>query len=301
MKNSITLWCWQRFLLLFLVPLLTFLRCEVAALVCRRHVCLFDQYSAVRGPYFNALFDELFEETGLEEKRLAYCCIEAPPEATLATIKEDLDLAELKVILMDEYDPISLDAELQRANPTIIWMADGNSFGIRYKLRTSGLDRFVSKTCGPSSGSLAKMYIGEGAGAYCASETMSVAHVRGDDPKGAPEPQFNGMGLLGPDRSIFFGESSAVVATHPKTAGIVGSISALTPDEIFALSQSPNDIQCFVMNPSRRGMIGNWCSPPPIPPLVELDAEGVQCDGEPSIDPSRSMQRNGDSEWMEDF
>jgi hypothetical protein len=36
--------------------------------------------------------------------------------------------------------------------------------------------------------------------------------------------------------------------------------------------------------------------------IFDDDEEGVRCTGEPSIDPSKSVQPNqGDSEWMDDW
>jgi hypothetical protein len=59
----------------------------------------------------------------------------------------------------------------------------------------------------------------------------------------------------------------------------------------------------FIMTPCRRGMIENFTNPRPLPLVIDeadLD-EGVPCVGEPAVDPSRAIQRVGDSEWIDEL
>jgi hypothetical protein len=221
-------------------------------------------------------------------------------------LKDDLDIQVCNLIVLDDYNPLSLEEVLDQIQPSILWVSssDGNAFDMRYKMRTSGLDTFIERSCGSPEGSSSLLYVGEGAGAICGGSFMSVAHVRGDDPKGAPEPQFRGLELLGPQKSVAFGMDEALFQSHDKTKDLTtDSITCLQSDQVFVFSQRPdnNSVMSFVMTPSRRGMIENWQSPPPVPPLVAKDGiGGVQCVGEPAIDPSRTMQQSHDSEWLEE-
>jgi peptidase E len=268
-----------------------------------RHVCFLNSYDSAQGPHFAALFDQLVEQTGLPSKRVALCTVQsnhALAAERRSLLQRDLDLNDCHVVVLEDYHPLTLHAKMQELDPSVVWMMDGNAFELRYKMRTSGLDRWVEQMCGPMEGSLARLYVGEGAGAICGGATMATAHVRGDDPKAAPEPQFQGIGLLGPHRSVAFGlDEQVVLQTHPKTQS-EPMITALGTDQVYVWSQQQEEATSFIFLPSRKGMMEEWESPPPLPPLVDdAQGEGVQCMGEPAIDPSRAMQQTSDSEWMD--
>ena len=147
--------------------------------------------------------------------------------------------------------------------------------------------------------------MGENAGALCAGSSLSGAKILQQDPKEAPEPQFFGLGLLGADRSVSFsldlqsndGEETKTDALEETYSS--GSNILLGQDDVYIWSQPSNDsATSFVFLPSQRGAIANLESPPNLPPLVVDMMGGVQCTGEPAIDPSRVMEQVGDSEWI---
>jgi hypothetical protein len=41
------------------------------------------------------------------------------------------------------------------------------------------------------------LYIGDGVGAICGGSAISIAYLRGNDPKEAAEPQLSGLDFLG--------------------------------------------------------------------------------------------------------
>lgn len=264
----------------------------------RRHVCFFDKYETIRGPHFGALFDQIVEQTGVSEKRVAFFSINDDGKPT-SQMEQDLGLHLCATILLRDYNPLSLEEKIQELDPTIFWVPDGNSYALRYLMRTSGLDGIVETMCGSDSGK-SVLYVGEGAGAICGGggATMALGHVRGDDPKAAPEPQFRGLELLGPTRSISFGLAKKI-EQHPKVDAN-DDITILQEDQVFVWSQKQGSATTFVMNPKQRGAIEKFQSPPPVPPLVELNIGGIKCTGEPAMDPSRRLQTIGDSEWVED-
>ena len=270
-----------------------------------RHVCLIDSYSSIRGPHFAALFDQMVEQTGRVDKQVALCTIQRDVEHVQdflqPTLVEDLELDSCDLVVLDDYNPLSFNEKMNQINPSILWVTGSNGFEMRYRMRTSGLDTFIEGSAGPLEGSLATLYVGEGAGAVCGGSTMAIAHVRGDDTKATPEPQFRGVGLLGSGRSVSFGLDEKVLRAHPKTKDIIDTITALENDQVFIWSQSRDQVMSCSMTASRKGTIENWHSPPPLQPMVEDDFGGVKCDGEPAVDPSRVMQSVGDSEWLDEY
>lgn len=257
-----------------------------------RHVCLFKSYSFVRGPHFCGLFDQLVDQTGFDQKRIALLTIHDDIQSTyqqqLNDVEIDLD-AIVKVIRLDTINPIELEQQFREFNPTILWVADARSaFQLRYYMRTSGLDGLVERLCG-SLDQKSLLYVGEGAGVICGGSHMALA--KGQDP--APEPQFRGLELLGPDTSVSFD----VPLT---TAGEDGSIRKLSEKQLYVLSQRNGEAMSFVMIPAQMGAIENLSHRQPVPPLVEEDIGGRRCMGEPSVDPSRMLQMQGDSEWFEE-
>ena len=150
------------------------------------------------------------------------------------------------------------------------------------------------------------MYVGENAGSICAGASLVAGHVQNHDPKKAPEPQFRGLELLGNKRSISVGISESDLIAHPKviSTGDDHEFVALKQRQIFVWSQPPKeDVTSFIYLPLQRGGIERWdSSSPRLPPLVEETyIGGVQCDGEPSIDPSRMLQQIGDSDWINEM
>ena len=321
-----------------------------------RYVCLLEDYEKVMGPYLYALFDQLFELTGHEEKRIAFLttqkdlddissyriqgkenenktddavkgvnCNDTTAEALkalLETLESSLELETTpEVFVLDDWNPLAVeerfstvestgagtsDDDKDKVDPTILWLyGNHNSFYTRHLLRTSGFDRYIQERCASSSLSSDDdddncVFVGEGTGAACAWITMDAARARGDDPKGAPELQPYGLKLLGNEND----DSSG--------------FEVCGDDEVFVWAQQPpqesmveeeqqreHGATNFVMAPNRRGTIERYTTLDPLPPLVDRNeqqsGEGVACYGEPSIDPSRSMQAGsiGDSEWME--
>ena len=309
-----------------------------------RHVCFINDYDVVQGPHFAALFDELVTQTGAETKRVALFtatstgsdCITSPvgqskskstakgkrlstsPVSSIlkGKLEQDLELDICSVIPLEQFNPVTLAKHLQALDPTVYWVADGNAFALRYLMRTSGLDGIIQEKCGSMESNI--LFVGQGAGSVCGGHSMKLAYVRGDDPKFAPEPQFVGLNLVGPERSVYFGDkSSEELENHPKLCK--GDISDdLETEKILTLSESAvyvwsqerqegsgseSNAMSFVMNPKRKGMIELMKYPDPVPPLVSEDGNksgGRHCVGEPAVDPSRTMQMIGDSEWFEE-
>jgi hypothetical protein len=344
-----------------------------AAAAGSRHVCMFQDYATVRGPYFFALMDQLVEQNQLVgaasspessaiKKRLAYFCTRdgTNSKTSSTTIQQqqsqlletDLQLDSCHILFLDDYNPLELQAQLDQIKPTVLWVADApNAFLLRYLMRTSGLDGIVQEMCGSTAAAYTAysadavsttttttttttmtkddddnqkegdrfhnlLYVGEGAGAICGGATMATAHLRGDNPKGAPEPQFRGLELLGPDQNIFFGSSRTSspdesTTTMPENKSADNTAQTLDLDRVFVWSQPPTsiegDVTSFVFNPSQKGTVEQFSSPPRVPPLVDNgggDDEyssmgGRKCTGEPAVDPSRMLEQIGDSEWCD--
>ena len=212
----------------------------------------------------------------------------------------------------------------QMIDPTIIWVRGRNAFRTRHFLRTSGLDMWIRQRCcggmtarrgGDSNMHCVPLYVGEGAGAVVAGATMDIAYVKGDDPRESPELQVNGLALFGDRRSVAFGLDTTALEDNHRTQSLMekAAIELCNNDQVYVWSQdftidmddSDEVIATkFVMTPGRRGMIEQFTNPDPLPILIDdtnsLD-EGVPCVGEPAIDPSRTMQRVGDSEWVEEY
>lgn len=252
-----------------------------------RHVCLFKKYSFVRGPHFNGLFDQLVEQTGFGEKRVAMLTIDGHGEPTDQLVS-DLGLDAIEVFRLDETNPIDLEINFQKFDPTILWASDAHSaLRLRYFMRTSGFDGLVENLCG-SVDQRSLLYVGEGAGVICGGSHMALA--KGQDP--AREPQFRGLELLGSETSVSFDS-----AIH----GLDGAITTLDEKQVYMWSQKNGEATSFVMSPRQKGAIESLFHPDPLPPLVETYVGGRRCAGEPSIDPSRMLQMggDGDSEWFE--
>ena len=92
-----------------------------------------------------------------------------------------------------------------------------------------------------------------------------------------------------------------------KTIVCKDTITTLRTDQVLVWSQTTDQesttATTFVMTPCKKGTIENFETPPPLPPLGKTSNThgGVPCEGEPAIDPSRTMQQIGDSEWLEEF
>mmetsp|Transcript_14941 Transcript_14941/g.22019 ORF Transcript_14941/g.22019 Transcript_14941/m.22019 type:complete len:341 (-) Transcript_14941:130-1152(-) len=287
-----------------------------------RYVCLFDNYLTVRGPYFHALFDQILQDqAGIEQRRIALCTSQVHAERVsnqlMPQIQQDVLLRSddfCTLFILDEYNPLSLQETItkQQLNPTIFWVVDyDNAFRIRYKMRTSGLDKIIEQMCGSGNNNneeeVSSLFIGEGAGGtICGGASLATAHALQQDPKEAPEPQFRGLELLGSHRSVAIDTTTnKLLLEHPKIKSSSKNDEFLTlkDDQIYVWSQPPSDeVTSFVFLPCQRGGMEQLEYPPPVPPLVETTNSvvvgGVQCDGEPSIDPSRTMQEIGDSEWI---
>eukprot|EP00980_Cylindrotheca_fusiformis_P031692 scaffold26796_cov147-Cylindrotheca_fusiformis.AAC.2 len=249
-------------------------------------------------------------------------------------LQEDLLLQNetdnCNLLILNDYNPISLEEEINALDPTIFWLVDDNAFRLRYYLRTSGLDGILNYKCGSSSDSSSRttttlncLYIGENAGAVVAGASLATtAHAMHHGPKeAAPEPQYFGLGLLGPDRSVYYyyhDENSSQEEEEQQqqqNENDLSSILALKHDQIYVWSQpaapaekeemtttTSSSATSFIFLPSQRGAIEQWQYLPPVPPLVRMPIDndgGVACHGEPSIDPSRVIQNGmADSEWI---
>jgi hypothetical protein len=251
-----------------------------------RHVCFFSDYSSVKGPHFNGLFDQIVEQSGFTEKRIALLTIGdtyEPMDQEL--LSNNLGLDNLETFRLDRLNPSELENKFTKFNPTVFWVADcGSALQLRYYMRTSGFDGLVEELCG-SFDEKSRLYVGEGAGAICGGSSMALA--RGQDP--APEPQFRGLDLLGPSLSVSF-ESNSAIDDMAKSVG---------EKQVYVWSQQDGEATSFVMSPAQKGAIEGLSNPDPLPPLQEANLGGRRCTGEPSIDPSRMLQMRGDSEWFE--
>ncbi|CAJ1948319.1 unnamed protein product [Cylindrotheca closterium] len=278
-----------------------------------RFVCLIQDYDKVQGPYFHALLDQMMEkECRFEHRRLALCTTRKHAswcqKERVSQLEQDFGLDGCQLFVLDDYNPMTLKQEMEDFDPTIFWLVDDNAFRIRYFLRTSGLDGMLYKKCGSSNGNNC-LYVGENSGALCTGCSLAGAHVLQQDPKEAPEPQFFGLGLLGSERSVSIcvcedskGEGQDDTKnTEESDSNVSDKLIALEQDHVYVWSQPKDEsATSFVFLPSQRGSIANLDSPLSLPPLVveENNLGGVQCTGEPAIDPSRMMEQVGDSEWI---
>ena len=284
------------------------------SLPAQRHICLFDAYSNVRGPYLSALVDQLTERAGhvtTDAYDIVICRDSSSSSDSSSSdwknLHHDLPHARIHDLQLRDYNPLSLEEQMDQWHPTVVWVTGTNAFLLRYELRTSGLDRWVERYCVGVSATC--VYIGEGAGAICAGSSLQVArHFLQHDPTVAPEPQFFGMGLLGQEKTIAFStleteeEQEVRFRHHDLDAN---KLSLLKAEQVYVWSQSSDgdeiSVSSFIYLPNQRGMMEQMSSPPPLPPVMETEKEGVACFGEPAVDPSRQMQSStiGDSEWME--
>jgi peptidase E len=261
-----------------------------------RHVVLFDRYETVRGPHLASIVHQLVERSCLGKRpRISWCSnfqkeTRNDQEAAISTIKDDLACEALEIFDLSGYRPSRLHDELSELNPNIVWVSDmGSVLQLVYSMRTSGLDKWIDRNCG-GFGKESVLYVGEANGAIAAgSDIRSVAEARGDSP--ARELQFRGLELLGPKNSFYFGKSLNLIDNK--------KVKQIDPEKVFVWSQLlEDDSICFQMCPTEFGAIEGIKYPKLLPPLI--DQEGVSCIGEPSIDPSRTLQATDDSGWMED-
>lgn len=283
-----------------------------------RHVCLLSTYETVRGPYFTALLDQLAEQAGHVEDLKMVICYEDSQENTTyhaQQVHQDFSfLSSCTTLLLQDHNPISLWEQLDQIDPNVIWVRGSNPFGLRYRLRTSGLDHWIYHHCGNTiANGKGCVYVGEGAGALVAGASLRVARhaLTGEIPSrnAAPEPQFFGLGLLGPDKTVTFTTLSVKEQADlqsSQTEFDSSRLQLLSMDQVYVWSQSSTSdgtsASSFVFLPTRRGMMEQMLSPEPLLALIDDDTnppEGVPCFGEPSIDPSKLLQHTADSEWID--
>lgn len=268
-----------------------------------KHICLFDNYDTIRGPYFSALMDQLMGETQHLTKNLAYFTSkydlkqqqhddenedsedhDGGHNDLMQILSVSLDLYAANLFLLDEWNPLTLSERLTTLQPTMVWIQGRNAFHTRHLLRTSGLDRWLQEHCTPlaqqkqdenvsisQTGDGAVLFVGEGAGAVCAASSMDVAYVKGDDPTMSPELQMCGLDMLGDDDNeylVTFGLEQKQLEEHSRTKHNIydlANIQICQNDQIFVWSQSPvqTPATSFVMTPRRRGMIERYTSPDP--------------------------------------
>jgi hypothetical protein len=266
-----------------------------------------------------ALVDQLAERAagqGVSEMLSIVLCHDSTNIDTSSefnSLQDDLPHSRIYQLDLSDYNPVSLDVQMDQWRPNILWVTGGtttNAFSLRYKLRTSGLDRWIERNCCGVSASTC-VYIGEGSGAICAGASLQVARsILQQDPKAAPEPQFFGMGLLGPEKTIAFSTMEMEEQRQVRSSHVdldEGKLTLLRPDQVYVWSQSSDghetSVSSFIYLPNQRGMMEQMISPEPFPPIMDDDeAEGgVACFGEPAVDPSRQMQSStiGDSEWID--
>jgi hypothetical protein len=242
----------------------------------------------------------------------------------LNDLKVTLDLNEIpELFIMDDWNPLKIQerfsSSVSSQQPSIIWVyGNYNALNTRHLLRTSGFDKYIQKQCASSSSSSSSttsstessyhytsMFIGEGTGALCASYTMDIANTalsskekggNNNDPKNVvvvPELQKFGLQLICGDGSSDSDDNNFDI-----------DIQNLKDDQVFVWSQQQQQDESddssstatatatkFIITPSKRGTIEKYETPNQLPPLIITNnKEGVQCNGEPSIDPSRSIQ-----------
>ncbi|CAB9507244.1 expressed unknown protein [Seminavis robusta] len=268
-----------------------------------RHVCLLDSYQAARGPHFSALFDELFEQTGYNSKRVAFITVGSDDDENddtsmlslkdqMKDLEEELDLEICQLVTLSSMeiengqrtvcdDQKALRDEIQSLNPSILWIGDHpNSNVLRYTLRIHNVDGIVHDLCGPATGR-ACLFVGEGAGALCSGANMAVASLRGDNSRAVPELQFRGLELLGPKRSVSFAKPQP--RNIPELERLQNQLASMplydaeedvtvwmNQQQVYVYSQQEGaDTTSLVMNPYQKGAIEQYDSSslPPAPPL----------------------------------
>ncbi|OEU14463.1 hypothetical protein FRACYDRAFT_241008 [Fragilariopsis cylindrus CCMP1102] len=238
---------------------------------------------------------------------------------------------------MDDWNPLkiqerfSVSSDSRSPPPSIIWLyGNYNALHTRHLLRTSGFDKYIQTQCASSFSSTTSsnpstsMFIGEGTGALCASYTMDIAvsiskegggNNNNDRIQNAVVPELQKFGL-----QLIYDGSSDNNDSNNNNFDI--DIQNLKDDQVFVWSQQQQQQQQdesdystatatptatatatkFIITPSKRGTIEKYETPNQLPPLFIVtnddNKEGVQCNGEPSIDPSRSIQTQdiGESE-----
>lgn len=260
-----------------------------------------------------ALVDQLAEQAGhgSDDLSILYCYDdpkENDPCDFIAALQQDFPNIRTNIIQLGDYNPISLQEHIEntQCRPNIVWVSGRNAFSLRYKLRISGMDRWIERHC---AGALATcVYVGEAAGSICAGASLKAASsILCHDTKAAPEPQFFGLNLLGPKRTILFLANDCDTERMKKYKFSDEDLVCLKSEDVYVWSQSSkgdgqlSSVSSFVYIPKDRGMMAQMASPEPLPAIVTCDEEGVACFGEPSVDPSRQMQSStiGDSEWIE--
>ena len=197
---------------------------------------------------------------------------------------------------------------LASIRPTVLWCQGQNAHLLRHFMRATDLDSVIEQQCGPAVPVDAPwVYVGVDAGAICAG--ASVRSCR-DDPSVAPEPQYRGLELLGPDQSFYCcdetdnekDKADSLTDWLAEASERVGhSVTPIRHGTAFVWAQANGRAQSFFVD--RRGSLERVCFPSPVPPLCEQDLaslEGRKCTGEPAIDPSRAVQSGlGDSEWVD--
>jgi len=277
-----------------------------------RHVIFLKDFANVKGSSFYSTFYSVFEETHQEiEPRVAFFRINdasvGPQELAFQRQQQLQRQDGLSLNCSQSYDlrelnPLELEKQLGLFQPSILWIHQNdassqcNSFALRYYLRTSGLDRYIEENCGADNGVPCQLFVGEGVSpAACAGESMDIAHALQHDPKGAPEPQFRGLGIL--DKSVLYGKCQCLDQKNDNQL----DVTIVDDEQVFVWSQTRGLARSLILNAQNPDSSRtSWQDKEPLPPMVEVDLGGRKCIGEPSIDPSRRIQLSQDLEWMEE-
>lgn len=322
--------------------------CDCYSVMNNRHVVFLSRYSQVAGSHFSALFNELIKQSVGGElppndfPRVAFIPTAANAGATEAErqllrreaeidasrLTADLGLETCSILELEEFDadPLGLKRRITALAPHALWVGGGNTFYLRHFMRASGFDSVVQELCGPGGGRDACVYVGASAGAIAGGASVKTALFKGwDNPDLSPEPltHFRGLGLLGPNVSVFphFSEERGHVEliSEKREAHRLGNdhtIINIEDAQAFVWSQRGSDEEkvkddrsraaavsrSFVFNGGNQfGALEHVSAPAPLPPLTPggVAVGGVAAAGEPPVDPSRIMQR-GDSEWFEE-
>ena len=269
-----------------------------------RHVLFLSRYSTVRGGPFNALFDQLVEQSRGEPVSGDTRVVLVPTagyagrdpskarEDALGDahrLTEDLDLGACELLELEKFDadPVGLRKYLDAVDPHVIWVSGGNTFYLRHYFRSTGFETLVHERCGPwprDANHGSTLYVGQSAGSICGSGSVDIAHFKGwDDPNMAPSwsegrlPKY-GLRLAGPDLCIFphFSEQQnhrALIETKKSEYSLDRSdIVALADDQAFVWSQSgargdtSATARRFIFGAD--GSMSQVASPAPLEPLA---------------------------------
>jgi hypothetical protein len=156
---------------LFFVSPLIYSSASLAIPTCGRHICLFENYECIQGPYFSALFDQLFTQTQLKCKNMVYCTSKYDlvglrnndnihdTGGLLDELMKSLCLDHIQLVVLDDLNPVSLETLFTTGDsshnpnnkgnqePSIFWVQGRNAFWTRHLLRTSGFDRLIHQKC----------------------------------------------------------------------------------------------------------------------------------------------------------